>query len=376
MPDILTATDSDTAQPADELALCLSGGGYRAMLFHLGTLTYLNDAGFLPKLDRVSSVSGGSITAAVLATRWSRLRFDDKGRAAAFGEAVAAPVRKLASTTIDVPAIASHIFRGVTVNDLIRESYAEILFGAATLQDFPDRPRFVINATSVQTGVLFRYSKPYLADYRVGRVLAPRRTVAEAVAVSSACPPWLSPASLDFSSEVWTDLVTDDCGKPPYTTAPVLTDGGVYDNLGLETAWKSCRRVLVSDGGGHYQPEPEPATDPLRHPMRVIDITDNQVRSLRKRQVVAAFQDPADGHSGAYWGTFTDPAEYPVSSALPIDAARGHELALTPTRLSAMPEALQNRLVNFGYGMAERAVRSYYDSQALAATAFPWPGGV
>ena len=39
------------------------------------------------------------------------------------------------------------------------------------LQDLPDDasgPRFVINATSVQTGALFRFSKPYIADYRVG----------------------------------------------------------------------------------------------------------------------------------------------------------------------------------------------------------------
>ena len=47
--------------PGQGIALCLSGGGYRAMLFHLGTLWRLNELGYLPKLDRVSSVSGGSI---------------------------------------------------------------------------------------------------------------------------------------------------------------------------------------------------------------------------------------------------------------------------------------------------------------------------
>src|SRR5208282_640505 len=47
-------------------ALCLSGGGYRAMLFHLGSLWRLNEAGLLRKLNRISSVSGGSITAGML----------------------------------------------------------------------------------------------------------------------------------------------------------------------------------------------------------------------------------------------------------------------------------------------------------------------
>src|SRR6266566_10119491 len=56
--------------PQEGLALCLSGGGYRAMLFHLGALWRLNELGYLPRLDRVSSVSGGSITAGVLGMNW------------------------------------------------------------------------------------------------------------------------------------------------------------------------------------------------------------------------------------------------------------------------------------------------------------------
>src|SRR5215212_7756481 len=49
-------------------ALCLSGGGFRATLFHLGALRRLNETGVLAKLDTISSVSGGSIMAAMLAT--------------------------------------------------------------------------------------------------------------------------------------------------------------------------------------------------------------------------------------------------------------------------------------------------------------------
>ena len=57
---------SDRKGPQPGVALCLSGGGYRAMLFHVGALWRLYEAGWLPKIDRISSVSGGSITAAVL----------------------------------------------------------------------------------------------------------------------------------------------------------------------------------------------------------------------------------------------------------------------------------------------------------------------
>src|SRR5690349_41406 len=49
------------------IALCLSGGGYRAALFHLGALRRLNEMGVLSRIDKVAAVSGGSIIAAHLA---------------------------------------------------------------------------------------------------------------------------------------------------------------------------------------------------------------------------------------------------------------------------------------------------------------------
>src|SRR4051812_24001478 len=104
MADVPVVSNPEPERLEKKIALCLSGGGYRAMLFHLGALKYLNDAGWLPKLDRVSSVSGGSITSGVLGTRWSRLNFAG-GVAANFDELITTPVRKMASTTIDVRSI-------------------------------------------------------------------------------------------------------------------------------------------------------------------------------------------------------------------------------------------------------------------------------
>src|SRR5207302_2179479 len=78
-------------QPQKGIGLCLSGGGYRAMLFHLGALWRLNELGYLPKLARVSSVSGGSITAGVLGMHWKKLAFDGAGVSPHFTEIVVAP---------------------------------------------------------------------------------------------------------------------------------------------------------------------------------------------------------------------------------------------------------------------------------------------
>ena len=69
-------TDDPQRAPEPGTALCLSGGGYRAMVFHIGVLWRLYEAGLLGSLKRISSVSGGSITAGVLALKWRRLSFD------------------------------------------------------------------------------------------------------------------------------------------------------------------------------------------------------------------------------------------------------------------------------------------------------------
>ena len=89
----VSAATTETTSPRLGIALCLSGGGYRAMLFHLGTLWRLNQLGFLRKLARISSVSGGSITAAVLGLAWKKLEFDNNGISADLEELVIKPVR-------------------------------------------------------------------------------------------------------------------------------------------------------------------------------------------------------------------------------------------------------------------------------------------
>ena len=90
------------------VALCLSGGGFRAMLFHAGAVWRLNELGYLPKLNRISSVSGGSITNGVLAMNWAKLRYDN-GVANNLEEQLIQPIRKLASTTIDKGAVIKGI---------------------------------------------------------------------------------------------------------------------------------------------------------------------------------------------------------------------------------------------------------------------------
>src|SRR6185312_10476985 len=188
-----------------------------------------------------------------------------------------------------------------------------------------------------------------------------------AVAASSAFPPVLSPVRLTLDPSDFTPDSGEALQREPFTSEVVLSDGGVYDNLGLETAWKQHRTILVSDAGGKMAAEEEPASDWARHSMRILDIIDNQVRSLRKRQLIEAYQ--AKARLGAYWGIRTDIADYGLADPLPCPHDRTLVLAATPTRLKRLAPTDQERLINWGYAVCDVALRAHVDP------AIPHPGG-
>jgi NTE family protein len=368
LPILLQESDHKSVEPDDGTALCLSGGGYRAMLFHLGALWRLNELGYLPRIDRLSSVSGGSIAAAVLACCWERLKFDSQGIASNFESIVSGPICGLASRTIDVPSVLKGLFWIGSVSHHVAAAYRRHLFGNKTLQDLPDRPRFIFNATNMQSKVLWRFSKPYMGDYRVGRVLLPKLQVATAVAASSAFPPVLSPAILKLGPEIF----APDSGElqyPPFTSRVMLTDGGVYDNLGLETAWKRCRTILVSDGGSEAAAKAKLSANWISQAVRVLELVDNQVGSLRKRQVVESFRDKI--RTGTYWGIRSDILNYKVPGALVCAHAETLKIAAIPTRLSAISRERQRRIIDWGYAICDAAMRAHVFPTAPATTRSP-----
>lgn len=341
------------------IALCLSGGGYRAMLFHTGALWRLNEMGVLPRLHLISSVSGGSITAGVLGVHWNSLVFDSQGRATNFLAQIVTPIRQLASTNIDVEAVLKAAILPGNASDRVAQEYREQLFGTATLQDLPaDGPRFVFNATNSQTGALWRFSRQLMGDYRVGIIANPTVEIADAVACSSAFPPFLSPHLLNIEGMDWSNIDGADLHVEPYISQAMLSDGGVYDNLGIEPAWKRYETILVSDGGQKMSPDPSPHQDWVLHTKRVLDIEDNQVRSLRKRQLIDSYRKQE--RTGAYWGIRTNIADYQLLDALPCPYEKTQELASESTRLSSLASHQQERLINWGYAVCDAAVRKHY----------------
>jgi NTE family protein len=380
MDDIASDPDEATGRLEEGIALALSGGGYRAMVFHLGALLRLNEVGLLGKLARVSSVSGGSITAGALAMSWKELRFKD-GIADNL-QIVIDRVRALAATTIDAGAVIGGILLPGTISDRVVSAYDRVLFHAKKLSDLADEvpgkvPRFVFNATNVQTAALWRFSKPYMGDYRVGLVDNPDVALARVVAASSAFPPVLSPLTLTINEPV-KKTNGADLFRVPFTQQAVLSDGGVYDNLGLETIFKRYTTLLVSDAGQKIAPEEDPAHDWARHSIRILDTVDNQVRSLRKRQLIDAYL--RSDHSGCYWGIRTHYADYKLTND-PLKCATRDPtyLAEIPTRLQAMDGNEQDRLINWGYAICDAALRAHVDPAkfgiSIGTPRFPYPQG-
>jgi NTE family protein len=349
----------DDDRKEDGIALACSGGGFRATLFHIGTLLRLNELGMLSKIKRFSSVSGGSITCAHLANSWKSLNFSSQGIATNFEEVVAKPLQEFCSHGIDVGVIAKGSVNPFkTAAEYLIEAYRKHLGLGVSLQALPASPRFVFNATNLATGVSFRFSRPYAGDYRIGLLRNPEIDVAIAVAASSAFPPFLSPVVLDLDSSLFEKTEGADLyDKAEYRRKIYLTDGGVYDNMGLETVWNRYSTILVSDAGAPLGFGPEQSDDWLKTSLRVSDIAISQCRALRKRALISDFQQQK--RSGTYWGIGTDLTKYICKKNLNPRSNPHVRLALVRTRLDEFSIKDQAELVNWGYLLADAGVRTH-----------------
>src|SRR5262249_45951155 len=157
---------------------------------------------------------------------------DANGTFANFKSIVVDPILEFSRRKIDVVDALTGLLPWTSAADQVAKSYDEHLFHHRTLQDTPDRPRFVFCATNLQTGVLWRFAKPYAGDYIVGRIDKPTIPVAQAVAASSAFPPVLSPMLLQLpagSFKNWTEGPSlSPAAIEAFRSKVVLSDGGVY----------------------------------------------------------------------------------------------------------------------------------------------------
>lgn len=361
------------------IGLALSGGGFRATLFHLGSLWRLNELGWLPRIDRICSVSGGSITAALLGHRWKKLNFNKNNIATNFTEEIATPIYNLCNHTIDTPSI----LRGTisvfsTVGDFMTARYKKYLFGNAMLEDLPNKkegPLFIIYASNLQTGSSVRLSRPYLFDYKIGMIKYPKLSLAEAVTVSSAFPPFIAPIIIKTNFDHWEKTKGAYLfDKKKFQKKLFLGDGGIYDNLALEAVWKKLETVLVSDAGAPLEFKSNPwilKYSMIAKTLRSLNIINDQSRSLRKRVLVNKYIKQE--LKGVYWGIATNINNYELGDSMTQDNKITESLAKMRTRLNKFSKKEQGCLVNWGYALTDTAMRRHVLEKEASTGRWPIP---
>jgi NTE family protein len=320
----------------EQIGLCLSGGGYKACLFHVGALSVLNERGILPRIGRIASVSGGSIAAARLAIQWKALAFDPvTGVSPHFQQLVAGPLLDFCRTAwLALPNIVLQLFRKVpSAVQRVADAYHERILGGAMLAHMPQRgqgPEFIILSTNFETRSPVRFYQHVVADWQVGQWRNPHLRLADAVAASSAFPPVLSPFTIKTGGleDFPPDPRDPERGpaplhREPFTKRFLLVDGGLYDNMGLEPVWKRCGRIIVSNAGDPLDHDVPSAANLIPQLRRVISMIHRQAETNRVRTL---FDLDARGERDvAYCDLRSDPA---AAGRL----QRGE--ALTPDQLS------------------------------------------
>jgi NTE family protein len=342
------------------IALSLSGGGYRALLFHLGALTRLNELGILARVKTISSVSGGSVASARLASA-TFYPLTGPVPATLWEKVVAGPLRAFSGRNIRTPAIVRRLvpwnwFRTSTGVEALADTYRDVT--RHSLPQLPEYPNFLFSATDMAFGVNWIFERRRMGDYQAGYAVPPSGyPLARAVAASSCFPPVFNPLPIRLQPE---DLAGGKIPKGPERDGLIrglrLTDGGNYDNLGLEPVWKSHATILCSDGGGIFDFQPDRGL--FWRLKRYLAITGRQALALRKRWLIGGFMDGL--FEGAYWGVASAVASFEVD----VGPAYSKELASSiiahiRTDLDAFSEAEAAVLENHGYTLAEAAIRRH-----------------
>lgn len=360
--DVRDLFNSPEYEP-DGIGLALSGGGYKAAAYHVGALIRLNELGYLPRLSRVTSVSGGSITAGFLGLHWNKLAFGADGVAGNFDAVIVQPLHAfLTEVNLDVTqGVLGLLLPFRSGADGVAAGYARHLFKNATLQDLPEEkagvaPRFVLLATNYELNSLWRFARPYAADYRVGRIDNPTLPLARIVAASSAFPPFFCPIEIDMRDQAWTPLPGADRHAGRFLERALLADGGIYDNMGLEPIWKRYGTLLVSNAGGHFDEESHP-TDWFNLLLRVVNMIHRQAENNRQRPLMLLAR--MGERKVAYWPLRNSAANYPTPSPALPSAADVADAQDESVRLWSLGLRAFARLANHGYSLCDSAIASY-----------------
>jgi NTE family protein len=304
-----------------KIGLSLSGGGYRATIYHLGTLKKLREMNILDKVDVMSTISGGSITGAYFGLHNKNFDEFEKGMIkivkqdvinkvlvskrfliiaffllALFASIVYLLFTKYAwlSTAILIISIyllIKYQYKIFPVSRIISSLYSKLFFENKLLGDLCEFPVIAINATNIETGRQFTFSRNKMSDSAYEFPLdksAPVRFKHQEfplglAAASSTCVPFAF-------TPIYIDKVYYQNQSDYERIRPCLIDGGVYDNQGVHKLTQKnssyeCDVIIVSDAG-NMMPRFSSFNNVLQLLIRTSDIFMNRIKNYQMIQHV------------------------------------------------------------------------------------------
>ena len=298
--------------------LFLFGRGYRATLFHLGALRRLNDFGLLPRLTTISSMSGGSIAAGLLAARWDSLGFDDNNVARDFEKQIELDLLDLISANPIGEWLPIRTLRRNFRPAAVGRRYRSLV--RTNLEELRNRPDFIFMAANFQTGKTWKFSRSDIRDSssdtteRLSRKNLPLATVIAASAAFQERPVGLEGKKFGDISE--------QLASPSLADARMSVDWiYILGMSGLATE----DYLLVSDAG----------------------------TSVPLRQLLGE-----EGWKHAYWDMARNLDQYQVKSVLKCNSQVTTSLMEVPEDFAAIDRNQQQDLIDLGFASCDAAIRT------------------
>ena len=330
------------------IGLALSGGGFRATVYHLGVLARLAEENRLEDVSFLSTVSGGSLCAGLI---YAQNSFQWPTSQEYLNSVLPAARHLLTSVDLQygiIRRILRNPFRGHETRADDLSALLQDRWGVtALLSELPATPRWLINSTCYETGVNWRFEQLQIGDYIFGYTNDTDVPISDGMAASSGFPGLIGALKFVTEDSTWFKYIGDDELPPtpgsqeaqqktpidPMFPAVHLWDGGLYDNLGLEplhnfsSGWREGVDFLIaSDASG--KPGIEEYQIGARAAHRITDVLMGQVRSLRARAVLERMinhQDP-----GAFIRIGNSCEEVLTAAGKPDEAAQYCPDCLTP----------------------------------------------
>lgn len=277
------------------IGVAFSGGGIRATIFHLGVLKWMAENNMLEDITRITSVSGGSLCIGLI---YSHNNYKWPTSEEFLNNVLPKIKNVILKKNIQNIALRKLILspwwwnKKVNLLAKVMQKYWGI---TGKITDLAMNPSWYINCTTFETGKRFRFSQKNMGDYQIGYVENPDIFLADAIASSAGFPIFIGPYKLRVDKYLWEKSYYSKEESLPKDKFLHLWDGGVYDNLGLESVYKmnNCgclsegiNYLIVINASGNAGYKKRKSNFSSKNLKRLLDIAMDQVGALRNRSVM------------------------------------------------------------------------------------------